>query len=86
MDKLASVFVIAPSSVVIATGGVWLYRQYSAYQSMEECIAREVELHDDTSNHPVFDKEYTDMSKTEKREFVRSICAHKLRSDGVLNE
>ena len=86
MDRLTKAFVIAASSVVIAVGGVWLYQQYTVHQTMERCITGEVEWRDDKSNNAVvLDEWYTDMSETAKREWVRSICVQKLRSDGVLS-
>jgi hypothetical protein len=38
MDKLASVFVIVASSVVLAVGGSWLYEQYSEHQRVQKCL------------------------------------------------
>ena len=87
MDKLTKAFVIAASSVVISVGGVWLYQQYTVHQTMEKCITKEVGYRDDKSNNAVvLDEWYTDMSKTDKREWVRSICVQELRSDGVLSK
>ena len=87
MDVLAKAFVIAASTVVIAVGGVWLYQQYTVHQAMEKCITKEVGYRDDKSNNAlVLDEWHTDMSKTDKREWVRSICVQELRLDGVLSK
>ena len=85
MDMLAKAFVIAASSVVIAVGGVWLYQQYTVHQTMEKCIAKEVGYRDD-NNMIVPDEWHTDMSKTDKRELVRSICVEEMRMNGVLSK
>jgi hypothetical protein len=44
MSKLTQGFLIAASSVVVAVGGVWLYRQYAAHQAVEYCISWHVNL------------------------------------------
>jgi hypothetical protein len=44
MGKITQGFVIAASSVVIAVGGVWLYRQYATHQAVEACVNWHVNL------------------------------------------
>ncbi len=84
MDNLTKAFVIAASSVLIAVGGVWLYRQYVAHQSLEICISEEV-VSQDALAHP-WNQEtwWTDKTPSQKRENIRYKCVMSLRIDGIL--
>jgi hypothetical protein len=46
MGKITQGFVIAASSVIIAVGGVWLYREYAAYKAVDLCVSWHVNLFD----------------------------------------
>ena len=74
MDKLTRKLIIAASGVVIAVGGAWLYQRYTVHQTIEKCIAREVES----------SKWLPGLStNTEKRELMRFRCG---ALDGFLSK
>ena len=84
MDKLTKGFVIAASSVVIAVGGVWLYQKYTAHQAMEKCLAEKVADRDNNGSLAP-SHWHTEMSKTDKREWVRYACVESLQMNGLLS-
>jgi hypothetical protein len=89
VTRLVQAFVITASSVVIAVGGVWLYRQYSAHQALESCIKGLVLYNDEQSKKENLDFVYwywKEKTAQEKRDHVKHECVRDLRLDGTLPE